>query len=409
MAQSCEHIVHIDPVDTAGADGVAEIYASTKPHSWWQSASDSASLRRRSSTGEILSRNICFVESSTPREAGKVHPAVRYIKSQLTLSLGRAVGDADLTSILSSGAEPIVDVVLYLLPSTGPTPSDIEHIESLDTMANVIPLIGHVDELAVGQVPRVKEQFAHTLSEHGIEGFSFTDSLYSDEHDEIYAISSAAQNDSEVMDASILMSSDYMPPLTASDLGRLVDRTFSPEGSAQLRHATAVKCVKWRQKQGMEADLHLAMCRRQSLNYTVSPVVAANPFEQHPFWRRVEVSNWAQDLRHSLQGEMLERASVLSVCLQESRDEAKAAETRLSLVNGREKRSRRRKGSRRLEGTCNQDPLGLLELASQVQHSGKLSLELLSSFGALGCLMALIFRPSSTGDAMHLQSWCSAL
>lgn len=276
-------------------------------------------------------------------------------------------------------------------------------------MTNVIPLIGHIDELLGDAVAEVKDQLIQQLEQSGIDCFSFTDSRYSHEVNDIFAVSSAAQPDSTVMDASILMNSDYMPPLITSDLGKLVDRIFSPEGSAQLRHSAALKCVKWRQKQGIDADLRFAICRRQSLNYTVSPVLTANPFGQHPFWRRVEVSNWAQDLRQSLEGEKLHRASALAMCLQEPKHETSGTDTRLSLVNRRDKCGRRRRSSRHLHAACQQDPLGLLQLVSQIQQGGKLSLEFLSSVGALGCLVAWLCRSSSQGDLVRLPGWCSAL
>jgi hypothetical protein len=123
IAQSCEHIVHIDPLNPTAASGTSEAYASTKSQSWWQATSDPTSAKRRRSsysTDEILSRNLCFVEISTPEDTEKSdHPALSYLESHLRPLMSRSIGDADLTCVLGSGAEPIVDVVLYLLPFTG--------------------------------------------------------------------------------------------------------------------------------------------------------------------------------------------------------------------------------------------------------------------------------------------------
>ena len=66
LAQTCEHIVHMDPVDSPHVDHFNEIHASTRPCPWWQSTElnsfVSSSRRRRSSTDEVLDRNLCFVD-----------------------------------------------------------------------------------------------------------------------------------------------------------------------------------------------------------------------------------------------------------------------------------------------------------------------------------------------------------
>ncbi|KAI9167324.1 cell division/GTP binding protein [Paramyrothecium foliicola] len=406
MAQACEHIVHIDPIDPAASGGVTEVYASTKPHSWWQSNSDSttAARRRMSSTDEILSRNICFVEAAPADE--NTQPATKYLESSLLPMLSKSVGDSDLACILSSGAEPIVDAVLYLLPFTGPTSGEIEDIERLNTMTNVIPVIGHADELVDEALLESKERVVQVFEDHGIDYFSFMDSPLMDPLASVYAISSATRPDSQLMDASVLMSSDYMPPLLSSELGKLAGFVFSPEGSAQLRHSAALKCVKWRGKQGMDADLRFALChRQQSLNYAVTPVLTANPYGQHPFWRRVEISNWAQDLRQSLEGERLCRLSQMTPGA--ARHGTAAPDTQLAIV-GR-KKSRRR--SKRVQASINQDPLGLIQLVTRVHNGGQVSLEFLSSIGALGCLVAWLYRSGANnqGDMVLWPGWSSTL
>lgn len=104
IVQSCEHIVHVDPIgpspsmttsgslgrprgrlstgagaprdsrlaatraspDAVGGTGqITEIYASTKPYpEWWSEIDDFQVLRRRKSLGDsVLDRNICFVDT----------------------------------------------------------------------------------------------------------------------------------------------------------------------------------------------------------------------------------------------------------------------------------------------------------------------------------------------------------
>lgn len=95
IVQSCEHIVHVDPItpssvlsssvtrpasaavgkqrssrrqssrESAGTTQITEIYASTKPYpEWWSEVADFRVLRRRKSLGDaVLDRNICFVDT----------------------------------------------------------------------------------------------------------------------------------------------------------------------------------------------------------------------------------------------------------------------------------------------------------------------------------------------------------
>lgn len=87
MVQSCEHIVHVDPIgpqpgpsrrssratERPGAfrrgsdatESISEIFASTKPYpEWWTELDEFRSGQRRKSLGDtVLERNICFVDT----------------------------------------------------------------------------------------------------------------------------------------------------------------------------------------------------------------------------------------------------------------------------------------------------------------------------------------------------------
>jgi hypothetical protein len=52
----------------------------------------------------------------------------------------------------------------------------------------------------------------------------------------------------DAMDASLLMSSDYILPLAPSDLTRLVDRLFDPDNVQWLRHCAVKKFIQWRRE-----------------------------------------------------------------------------------------------------------------------------------------------------------------
>jgi hypothetical protein len=90
IVQTCEDIVHVDPVSSSpvslsssrqmvsfsgrrSADSsdttnkITEVHASTRPYPhWWNEIDDSKVLRRKSRSGfeeQIIERNLCFVDT----------------------------------------------------------------------------------------------------------------------------------------------------------------------------------------------------------------------------------------------------------------------------------------------------------------------------------------------------------
>ena len=129
IVQTCEDIVHVDPVVSKTAAAIPalrgrqaapvetpnqayEVYASTRPYpSWWSEIEDSKLLRRRKSMGDtILDRNLCFVDTEGAN-AGSV--SSDYIISQFRKAA--TVPMASDVALLSGGGGPQVDVVFFLL------------------------------------------------------------------------------------------------------------------------------------------------------------------------------------------------------------------------------------------------------------------------------------------------------
>lgn len=69
-----------------------------------------------------------------------------------------------------------------------------------------------------------------------------------------YAISSIHGSDDDLMDASLLMSPDYVQPLVPSELVDLIAQVFDPESIAWLRHAAAKKFLTWRRRTRLPGD-----------------------------------------------------------------------------------------------------------------------------------------------------------
>jgi hypothetical protein len=78
-----------------------------------------------------------------------------------------------------------------------------------------------------------------------------------------YAISSTPGPDTDTMDASLLMSPDYVQPLLPSELAALVNQVFDPESIAWLRHSAAKKFLTWRHRTKLPGDSFIM--QRQSL------------------------------------------------------------------------------------------------------------------------------------------------
>ncbi|KAF5019778.1 hypothetical protein F66182_8215 [Fusarium sp. NRRL 66182] len=122
LAQRCEHIVHMDPIEQSSAVHATETYASSRPYPWWRSDSElTVTTRRRiSATGDILDRNVCFVESpGHQRGAAGSWRDLHYVESHLASLMRKPMADSDLFTLVNSGGEPVVDALLYLVPHGG--------------------------------------------------------------------------------------------------------------------------------------------------------------------------------------------------------------------------------------------------------------------------------------------------
>ena len=136
-----------------------------------------------------------------------------------------------------------------MLTFPGLRPVDIEYLRQLSPLTNIIILLAQTDLMSAEQVTASKAQIHSQLSEANIRLFSFTTpSPYQDSDTKrgVYAISSAAGADHDTMDASLLMSPDYVQPLLPTELATLVAHVFTSTGVAWLRHSAARKYLAWR-------------------------------------------------------------------------------------------------------------------------------------------------------------------
>lgn len=316
IVQLCEDIVHVDPLspthsvlhssppksksrrkkpEIRGTTKITEVHASTRAYpSWWADMEESRVLRRRKSMGDtVLERNLCFIDtpgySRGPSCAEDMDPVIEYIESLLSrnASIG-TISDNDLLSVLSGNGGVQVDVVFYLLPPNNDISKDVEYMQRLSSLTNVIPVISKADTLTPAQIVSIKTSVLARLQSSSIKPFLFgkalDDALLAvqglsistpnsssdtnvDQSPESsinqgyfraptppYAVSSTPGSDSETMDASLLMSPDYVQPLVPSELAALIAQVFDSDAIAWLRHSAAKKFLAWRNKTKFSVD-----------------------------------------------------------------------------------------------------------------------------------------------------------
>lgn len=281
-----------------------------------------------------------------------------------------------------------MDAALFLVRHTGLEVRDIETIRSLQAKTNVIPLLARSDELDADAVETSKRMIRQQIEEQGLDCFAFSDPRNDQEPCDIFAVSSATKADYDLMDASVLMSSGYVQPLVHTDLEKLVDTVFSVDGSAWLRHTASAKCIQWRRERTQGLQVDMALMHRDPAKCALSPVLTVNPFVQRRRWGRIELSNWARGLRQSLEIERCEYIATQQALVETHKRTSSQDISRRQ--RGEPYSPRRNDVESRI--LTHQDPLGLLHIGSSLKKNGRLTCELVSSLGIIGCFAAWLVK-----------------
>lgn len=257
------------------------------------------------------------------------------------------------------------------------------------------------------------------LTNAGIRTFNFHSSgqhIPSQQPSLPYSISTLADSDHDNMDASLLMSSDYIQPLVPTELSALVEQVFQSDSIAWLRHSAARKSVQWRK--GTLATSSQTLPRPLSLSSSATadgsqilrpPMGATNTYalarvadhmQREDRLAQVRLSNWATELQRSIQNERRrfealargERAvwltERLSECVQDgtlvplSEVQKNSDSRRAGPVTRQGNYSR--KGHRHNNSLDRHDPLGLVQLNAEMQRRTWAALQIVGSFGIIG-------------------------
>ncbi|KAI0437663.1 hypothetical protein F4803DRAFT_537669 [Xylaria telfairii] len=450
IVQTCHHIVHVDPISPLNeisqassqpnlmsassrrgslpTTTISEVHASTKPYPEWWHELDPPSVfhKRKRRDDHVLERNICFVDtpgySCRSSVMETIVPCVDYVESHLSKVSSDDLSESDLMNMLGGDGGCQVDAVLYLV-SHSLKPADLEYIRRLIPLTNVIPILSRAELLSEEQTAAYKQQIAAQLESASIRPFTFTPMTTQEKRTRStpcipYTASSVAGSDYDTMDASLLMSSDYVQPLTQTDLAFLVEKIFSVDGASWLRHSAAKKYLQWRESTPRRPrdlyrplappvpDSSLALTRlSQALAVYHGP-------QQGDAIGQFQVVDWATELQRSLGNERLryealsrgERAVWLTEKLHECvKDGTLVATSRREGTNSGGRRRGGRHGASKTQK--HQDPLGLLQVAADLKATGWKAVEVLSSLGLVGLAFWISRHGWPTKAAELIDEW----
>lgn len=303
----------------------------------------------------------------------------------------------------------------------------------------MIVLLAQADLLAPDEIASIKQQIERQLQEANIKPFCFAPGR----EQYPYAISSALGSDHDNMDASLLMSPDYVQPLVPTELSALVEQVFSPEGTSWLRHSAARKYLQWR-KSDAPATSHpqelygpllsssLGNSFSQSARTPLASQILTPPLgatgsfalarvadhtQREERLAQIRLANWAGELQKSLANERARYEALArgerAVWLTERLNECVRDGTLVPVSSGQQ--DRRRGGEKRAarrrkltaadvaglaaQGGTHQDPLGLLEVVADLRKKGLVVLEVLGGMGVLGGAAVWLCRHYGQGSA----------
>lgn len=294
-------------------------------------------------------------------------------------------------------------------------------LRRLTEISNVIILLSKSDDRSPEETEVLRRSIKDQLSEANIQQFHFPQEK---SRQGPFTVCSTPSEDDDNMDASLLMSSEYVQPLIQSELGSVVRQILEKDTAACLRHIAATKLVKAQShllhpptpssQQAVSNPLPASPHFRQSsptlspLSHTLpglSPFIQAkigDHTQQEERMVQIRLAKWASDLQRSLQNErkrferlaLDERAAWLNERLNEiPKDDSLQDQKSTSNVDRRQ-----RLGSGLIDHQTLRnlnDPLGILQCNDLITERGWLVMQVAGGFGLLGALAMWIVKSAS--------------
>lgn len=309
-------------------------------------------------------------------------------------------------------------------------------IHQLSEMTNVIPLISKSDTLSTDEIGQLKNGPWKLSS--AVSKLPVFDSVASLPVQDLvfcpFTISAATGPDNETMDASLLMSSEYVQPLMPSELSLLVDQIFDPEVISYFRHTAAKKLISWSirhprlttepspsagsiQQSTLPSPAPTSLTTScvlvppgSDLSLTTSNSYAlarvADHAQREERLAQVRLSKWASDLQQSLQREReryekLARGERATWLIERMGEEIRDGKIHL-LDNSQALVMRGQTYSLPAEPVYStHDPLGLLRWQEAMRTRGWIALQLVGSFGVVGGLAFWLARSLGFTNSMY--------
>lgn len=251
-----------------------------------------------------------------------------------------------------------------------------------------------------------------------------------------YTVSSTPGPDTETMDASLLMSPEYVQPLLPSELALLVQQIFEADVVAYLRHSAAKKLILWHtlHPQLSRVQTPAASYHAQStpgspnlsspsnsgvlvplgsdLSLTTSNSYAlarlADHTQREERLAQVRLSKWASDLQISLQREReryerLVRGERATWLVEKIGEEVRHGRVAAVDNSGALIRNDTAEAGAhyRPVSYATHDPLGLLRWNEAMKTRGWVVVQVVSSFGVIGGLALWLAKTWGFTSSLH--------
>ena len=261
-----------------------------------------------------------------------------------------------------------------------------------------------------------------------------------------YTVCAAPSDDNDNMDASTLMSPEYVRPLIPSELASLVQRVFDQDNISYMRHLAARKLVRAQSSKALVvsslfprtisnpvhgrplASLASTAYSPNTSGAMVSYTNAVSPYtqariadhtQQEEKLAQIRLARWAGELQRSLQNERAryeaisrgERAVWLTEKIGECIDDGSLVPVQHSSLAARTEKSLeatklevpRLSGHRGLLDPG--DPLGLLRWNEVMKRKGWIAFQVVGSVGILGAMAVWVWRTWGLGDDGYTTTW----
>ena len=314
---------------------------------------------------------------------------------------------------------------------------DIIFLQRLAALTNVIPLIAKSDTLSPEETEMLRRSTFEKLQHANVMPFNFDGEVVTASPP--YTVCAAPSDDNDNMDASMLMSPEYVQPLIPSELASLVQQVFDHDNIAYMRHLAARKLVRAQSSKTLTVSSLLSrttsspvhgrpLASLMSTAYSpntsramVSHTNGMSPYtqariadhtQQEEKLAQIRLARWAGELQKSLQNERAryeaiargERAVWLTEKIGECINDGSLVSVHTSSLAARTEKGleatklelRRLSGHRGLLDPG--DPLGLLRWNEVMKRKGWIAFQVVGSVGILGAMAVWVWKTWGSGD-----------